>query len=117
MKKINLASNCCSSIFSRVIAPEQAREIAAIFKVLSEPARLQLISYIASQPQQEACVCELIEPLKLSQPTVSYHLKVLYQAGLLDKERRSNWIYYVLNRKQFGTIRNILSIAPEQPRR
>ena len=100
----------CSSIFSQAIAPEQAQEIAAIFKVLGEPARLQLISFIASQPNQEACGCDLIEPLGLSQPTVSHHLKVLYQAGLLDKERRGNWIYYLVNKEKIAMLREMLAI-------
>lgn len=67
-----------------------------MFRVLGEPARLQLLSLIAAQPGQEACVCELTEPLGLSQPTISHHLKVMYEAGLLQKERRGNWIYYQL---------------------
>ena len=110
MKNPILFTNCCSSIFSQAIAPERAQKIAAIFKVLGEPARLQLISYIASQPNQEACVCELIEPLGLSQPTVSHHLKVLHQVGLLDKERRGNWIYYLLNKERIATLQDVLAI-------
>lgn len=109
MKDSTLTTDCCS-IFSRAIAAERAREIAAIFKVLGEPARLQLISYIASQPNYEACVCELIEPLGLSQPTISHHLKVLYQAGLLDKERRGNWIYYLVNKKSIAMLQKVLAI-------
>ena len=109
MKNSNVLTNCCS-IFSQAIAPEQAQEIAAIFKVLGEPARLQLISFIASQPNQKACGCDLIEPLGLSQPTVSHHLKVLYQAGLLDKERRGNWIYYLVNKERIGMLQKALII-------
>ncbi len=99
-----------NSIFSGAIALKQAQEIAAIFKVLGEPARLQLISFIASQPNQEACGCDLIEPLGLSQPTVSHHLKVLYQAGLLEKERRGNWIYYLVNKEKIARLQGILAI-------
>ena len=109
MKNHTITPNCCS-IFSQAIASEQAQQIAGIFKVLGEPARLQLISYIASQPKQEACVCELIEPLGLSQPTVSHHLKVLYQAGLLDKERRGNWIYYLINQERIAMLQNVLAM-------
>jgi ArsR family transcriptional regulator len=65
-----------------------------MFRVLGEPSRLQLLSLIASQPEGVACVCELVEPLGLSQPTVSHHLKVLFDAGFLTKERRGTWIYY-----------------------
>ena len=109
MTNFTSTANCCS-IFSRAIAPEQAQEIAAIFKILGEPARLQLLSFIASQPKQEACGCDLIEPLGLSQPTVSHHLKVLYQAGLLDKERRGNWIYYLIDKEKFAMLQEILAI-------
>ncbi|MDJ0593224.1 MAG: metalloregulator ArsR/SmtB family transcription factor [Pleurocapsa sp. MO_226.B13] len=110
MKSSNPTDTCCS-IFTQVIDSAQAKEIAAIFKVLGEPARLHLISYIASQPNQEACVCELIEPLGLSQPTVSHHLKVLHKVGLLDKERRGNWIYYLLNLDKIAVLLNILDIS------
>ena len=109
MKNSTVTNNCCS-IFSQAIASEQAQEIAAIFKVLGEPARLQLLSFIASQPNQEACGCDLIEPLGLSQPTVSHHLKILYQVGLLNKERRGNWIYYLINKEKFTTLQGILAI-------
>ncbi len=102
-------TNCCS-IFSRAIASDRAQDIAAIFKVLGEPARLQLLSFIASQPEREACGCDLIEPLGLSQPTVSHHLKVLYQAGLLNKERRGNWIYYLINKEKFAMLQEVLAI-------
>ncbi|MEL6930533.1 MAG: metalloregulator ArsR/SmtB family transcription factor [Cyanobacteria bacterium J06600_6] len=104
------ANTSCCSIFSKAVASEQAQEIAAIFKVLGEPARLQLLSYIASQSDGEACGCDLIEPLGLSQPTVSHHLKVLYQAGLLNKERRGNWIYYLINQERIEMLQTVLAI-------
>jgi ArsR family transcriptional regulator len=65
-----------------------------MFRVLGDPSRLQLLSLITAQPSGAACVCELIEPLGLSQPTVSHHLKVLFDAGFLTKERRGTWMYY-----------------------
>lgn len=68
--------------------------MAGAFKALGDPARLRLLSLIASSDGGEACVCELIEPVGLSQPTVSHHLKVLCQAGLLDREQRGSWAYY-----------------------
>lgn len=87
---------CCTPLLAGALPPEDAARLAALFRVLGEPARLQLLSLIAAQPGQEACVCELTEPLGLSQPTISHHLKVMYEAGLLQKERRGNWIYYRL---------------------
>ncbi|WP_066376195.1 MULTISPECIES: helix-turn-helix transcriptional regulator [unclassified Anabaena] len=103
-------SNCCKSVLSGFIKPQEAVQTAAIFKVLGEPARLQLLSFIANQPSGEACVCELTEPLGLSQPTVSHHLKVLYEAGLLAKERRGTWIYYRLIPEQIEALREALTL-------
>ncbi len=83
--------------------------MAMLFRVLGEPARLQLLSFIATHPAGEACVCELTEPLRLSQPTVSHHLKVMYEAGLLQKERRGNWMYYKAVPGQIETLREVLA--------
>ncbi|GAB4133864.1 MAG: metalloregulator ArsR/SmtB family transcription factor [Cyanobacteria bacterium J069] len=96
------------------LQPEEAAQLAALFRVLGEPARLQLLSLIAAQPQQEACVCELTEPLGLSQPTISHHLKVMYEAGLLQKERRGNWMYYRLVGDRLELLRTALSTPPRE---
>jgi ArsR family transcriptional regulator len=71
-----------------------AGELAGVFKALSDPIRLRLLSSIASRAGQEACVCDLSEGIDLTQPTISHHLKVLREAGLLDSERRASWVYY-----------------------
>lgn len=73
------------------------------------PARLQILSLIAAQPSQEVCACELVETLGLAQPTVSHHLKVLYEAGLLTKERRGTWIYYRILPEKLAMLRAALS--------
>ncbi len=88
-----LATDCPPLVLQHLSAAA-AEHLAARFRVLGDPSRLQLLSLIASQPSGEACVCELTEPLGLSQPTVSHHLKVLYEAGFLIRERRGTWIYY-----------------------
>ncbi|MCG9891282.1 MAG: metalloregulator ArsR/SmtB family transcription factor [Thermosynechococcaceae cyanobacterium MS004] len=88
------SSNDCPSLLLEHLSRPDAEQIAALFRVLGEPSRLQLLSLIASQPTGAACVCELIAPLGLSQPTVSHHLKVLHEAGFLTKERHGTWIYY-----------------------
>jgi ArsR family transcriptional regulator len=85
---------CCAPLLAVALTGEDAARMAAIFRVLAEPARLQLLSAIARQPNREVRACQLVETLGLSQPTVSHHLKVMYEAGLLGKERRGNWIYY-----------------------
>ncbi|MGW0250629.1 ArsR/SmtB family transcription factor [Nocardia goodfellowii] len=71
-----------------------AAELASVFKALSDPVRLRLLSAIASRAGQEACVCDLSEGFDVTQPTISHHLKVLREAGLLDSERRASWVYY-----------------------
>ncbi|MGW0047698.1 ArsR/SmtB family transcription factor [Nocardia cyriacigeorgica] len=71
-----------------------AAELAAVFKALSDPVRLRLLSSIASRAGQQACVCDLSAGIEVSQPTISHHLKVLREAGLLVSERRASWVYY-----------------------
>ncbi|MDR9898702.1 metalloregulator ArsR/SmtB family transcription factor [Aetokthonos hydrillicola Thurmond2011] len=106
-------SLCCTPLLSAPLSPDEATRIATLFRVLGEPARLQLLSYIASQPLGEACVCELTELLDLSQPTISHHLKVMYEVGLLSKERRGNWIYYKVVPEQIEALQNTLSVSPK----
>ncbi len=85
----------CTPLFSGAPLDEPAAiRLAGVLKVLAEPARLRLLSLIRAQPGQEACVCHLTDALELSQPTVNHHLRVLFQAGLLERERRGNWVYY-----------------------
>ena len=76
------------------LSPEAAAELAVKLKALSDPARLRLLSAIASTATREACVCDLSVGIELTQPTISHHLKVLRQAGLVDSERRGTWVYY-----------------------
>ena len=81
---------------SSVLGRESAEQLARLLKAVAEPTRLQLISLIRTAPEGEACVCDLAEPLGLRQPTVSYHLKVLAEAGLVTGERRGTWMWYSL---------------------
>ena len=100
---------CCSSLLAGRLTSEEAIDLAAIFRVLGEPARLQMLSLIALRPSQEVCACELVKPLGLSQPTVSHHLKVMYKAGLLERERRGTWIYYRILPEKLAVLRKSLS--------
>jgi ArsR family transcriptional regulator len=75
---------------------DQAQSTANLFKVLADPVRLRLLSLVASQPSREVCACDLVDVLGRSQPTISHHLKVLHEAGLLTRERRGTWIHYGL---------------------
>lgn len=99
---------CCPPLLAGNLTPAEATDVAVLFRVLGEPARLLLLSAIAAQPSAEVCACELVESLGLSQPTVSHHLKVMYEAGLLTKERRGNWIYYRIVRERLAFLRKVL---------
>jgi ArsR family transcriptional regulator len=85
---------CCSSMSEQRIPAETAAALAPAFKALGDPVRLQLISMIASAPGGEICVCDLTPAFSVSGPTISHHLKVLREAGLVDAERRATWVYY-----------------------
>ena len=74
--------------------PGQAEQVAPLLKALADPVRLRLMSLVASHAGGEACVCDLNDAFDLSQPTISHHLKVLHEAGLLDREKRGVWVYY-----------------------
>src|ERR1700761_8711463 len=85
---------CCPALGVAALGESQAAELAAMFKALSDPVRLRLLSLVASHPGGEACVCEISVTFDVSQPTISHHLKLLRSAGLLDCERRGTWVYY-----------------------
>jgi ArsR family transcriptional regulator len=87
---------CCAPVTGTPITAEQADELAGLLKAIAEPTRLRLLSLVAAHDGQEACVCDLTEPVGLSQPTVSHHLKVLVDAGLMTREKRGVWSYYRL---------------------
>jgi ArsR family transcriptional regulator len=103
-----LTTGCCVPLLDAPITEADAHQMAQLFKALADPARLRLLSLIATQPAGEACNCELVVPLGLSQPTVSHHLKVLHDSGLLDRERRGQWVYYRIRRDQLDTLRSAL---------
>ena len=85
---------CCPPLSKEPLTAEQAELVAPLLKALAEPVRLRLMSLIASHPGGEACVCDLTGAFDLSQPTISHHLKVLHEVGLLDREKRGVWVYY-----------------------
>ena len=85
---------CCTPMVREPLSEQDAKSLAAVFKALSDPVRLRLLSLIASFEGGEACVCDLTGPFDVSQPTISHHLRVLREAGLIDCERRGTWVYY-----------------------
>jgi ArsR family transcriptional regulator len=90
------AGDCCAPPLREALAAEGAEKLARTLKAIADPARLRLISMVAAHDDAEACVCDLTEPLGLSQPTVSHHLKVLVDAGILSRDKRGTWAYYRL---------------------
>lgn len=95
MKPVAILAECCGpQLAGAPLTRAEAERLAEEMKVLADPARLQLLSLISKLPNREACVCHLTGPLGLSQPTVSHHLKVLHEAGLLAREQRGKWVYY-----------------------
>jgi ArsR family transcriptional regulator len=98
---------CCSPLTQEPLSVEQAERIAPLVKALADPVRLRLLSMVASHADGEACVCDLNDAFDLSQPTISHHLKVLHDVGLLDREKRGVWVYYRLNAtalRDFGAL-------------
>jgi ArsR family transcriptional regulator len=86
------AASCCQPLSAQALTPELAGQLAPMFKALGDPVRLRLLSLIASSA--EACVCDLTIAFDLSGPTISHHLRVLRETGLVDCERRGTWVYY-----------------------
>lgn len=95
-----------------LVAPLQrtnAEALATVLKAVADPTRLQLISMINASPNSEACVCNLTEPLGLSQPTISHHLKVLAEAGLLTREKRGTWVWYSVDSRRWAELASLFS--------
>ncbi|NKX50425.1 helix-turn-helix transcriptional regulator [Arthrobacter deserti] len=91
-----VAEACCAPLTAEPISADEARKFAQLLKAVADPARLRLVSLVAAQENKEACVCDLTGPLGLGQPTVSHHLKILVDAGILRREKRGVWAYYSL---------------------
>ena len=85
---------CCSPVTREPLSADAAERIAPLVKAIADPVRLRLLSLVASHADGEACVCDLNDAFELSQPTISHHLKVLHEAGLLDRDKRGVWVYY-----------------------
>jgi ArsR family transcriptional regulator, arsenate/arsenite/antimonite-responsive transcriptional repressor len=91
-----LADECCTPLLREPLTASRAADLAFILKALADPTRLRLVSMVAAHEGGEACVCELTEPLGLTQPTISHHLKILVDAGIFTRDQRGKWAYYAL---------------------
>lgn len=107
--KLSPTIPCCAPLSAEALPGALARRVAGSFKALSDPARLRLLSLIQAQPSGEACVCNLVAPLGLSQPTVTHHLQVLHRTGLLSREKRGIWVYYRVDKGALDALRRVLS--------
>jgi ArsR family transcriptional regulator len=99
---------CCPPLTTDPLSTEQAERIAPLLKALADPVRLRLLSLVASHAAGEACVCDLNDAFDLSQPTISHHLKVLHEVGLLDRTKRGVWVYYSLRREALGDLGTLI---------
>jgi ArsR family transcriptional regulator, arsenate/arsenite/antimonite-responsive transcriptional repressor len=106
-------SSTCPPVLVGHLIQEEAVKLAAAFKAIADPVRLRVLNFIAAQPSGEACVCHFTGPLGLTQPTVSHHLKLLHDAGLVERERRGTWVHYRIVPEPLLALREALT-PPEQ---
>jgi ArsR family transcriptional regulator, arsenate/arsenite/antimonite-responsive transcriptional repressor len=104
-----LADECCTTLLREPLTASQAADLAHILKALADPTRLRLVSMVAGHQGEEACVCDLTDPLGLTQPTVSHHLKILVNAGIFTRDKRGKWAYYALVPGALDALSAVLS--------
>ena len=101
-------AECCPPLARLPLSADQAVELARVFKAMGDPVRLRLLSLIASHDGGEACVCDLSEVFELTGPTISHHLKVLREAGVIEGDRRGTWIYYRVRPETLRAVSSVL---------
>lgn len=110
--ELDKAVGCCQPLAREPLAPEQAVELSRVFKAMGDPVRLRLLSLIASHEGGEACVCDLTGVFDVTGPTISHHLKVLREAGLISGERRGTWVYYRVEPDALRRLSAVLVLDP-----
>ena len=105
---VDAIAPCCPSVLAAPLDAEEAGELASGFTALSDPVRLRVLSILAASSTGEVCVCDFVDPLGKSQPTISHHLKILSEAGLVQGDRRGKWVWYSLNRERLATLRSAI---------
>ncbi len=103
---------CCSPLSAGPLSAGQAEQVAPLLKALADPVRLRLMSLVASHPGGEACVCDLNDAFELSQPTISHHLKVLHDAGLVEREKRGVWVFYRARTQALASLGALIGCPP-----
>jgi ArsR family transcriptional regulator len=104
------AAACCSPVTGGVLDPESVERLAHTFKALGDPTRVRLLSLIAATEGGEACICDLTGPVGLAQPTVSHHMRLLVDAGLVTRDQRGKWAYYAAVPAAFGALSDALRL-------
>ncbi|MEV4566170.1 metalloregulator ArsR/SmtB family transcription factor [Nonomuraea sp. NPDC049419] len=106
---------CSPPLTREPLDAEQAAGVARVFKALGDPVRLRILSIVASRAGGEVCVCDITDAFDLSQPTISHHLKVLKEVGLLTSERRASWVYYRLVPETLAELSALLTLPAGGP--
>ena len=103
----------CAPLTTTPLSMEQAEQVAPLLKALADPVRLRLMSLVASHEGGEACVCDLNDAFHLSQPTISHHMKVLHEAGLVDRDKRGVWVYYQARPQALAALGALIGCPPQ----
>ncbi len=102
--EVRETEECCASVTAAPLNVDEARKLAGGFSALADPVRLRVLSILAASPEGEVCVCDLVGPLGKSQPTISHHMKILSEAGLVRGDRRGKWVWYSVNRQRLAAL-------------
>jgi ArsR family transcriptional regulator len=115
LEPLQLDAQCCAPLGTDALDQGSAQQLAQAFKALGDPVRLRLLSIIASAPTGEVCACDLTEPVGKSQPTVSHHLKILREAGLVTSRKHGTWVHYRAVPDQMQALQGVLTLAAAPP--
>jgi ArsR family transcriptional regulator len=106
---------CCTPLAHEPLSAEASAQVVPMLKAIADPARLRLLSLVLSHEGAEACVCDLLPHFDLTQPTISHHLKVLHEAGLVDREKRGTWVFYKARPAAMVALANLFTSAEIKP--
>lgn len=106
--EVTEAPECCPSVLAAPLAADDAAELARGFHALGDPVRLRVLSMLAAAPAGEICVCDFVGPLGKTQGTISHHLKILGEAGLVHGDRRGKWVWYSLDRDRLAALKGAI---------
>ncbi len=111
MRLASTPIDCCAPLTADVLSDDEAEATAGLFRALADPARVRIVNILATSGGEPVCVCHLIEPLGLSQPTVSHHMRKLLDTGLVEREQRGRWAYYSLSGEARERLASLLDFT------